>query len=245
MADKRGLVTNALGDMLGWVRQLMQAETFSTGRGPTAPTGTKLDILRLLMTQELSAQQLGERLQVSPAAIRQHLEALAARGLVARRKLVTRPSRPTFLYRLSPDGRRVFPKRYDLLLGDLLETLVERQGWRAVSRLLEAAAVRLAARVRSAATPTRARLEPPFERLEAELDWRADLARDAGGRRHVTIHHCPFQEVAAARPEVCGVFFSALLGALYGGARVEPVAASDLACCRFVVRPRRKPERRG
>ena len=93
-----------------------------------SPTGTRLEILELLLRQELSSQSLAERLKVSPAAIRQHLSTLEALGLVERRKVVTQPSRPTYLYRVSPQGMRVFPKRYDLLLSEMLEILAERSG---------------------------------------------------------------------------------------------------------------------
>ena len=80
------------------------------------PTGTRLDILERLLRRELSSQALAEELGISPAAIRQHLATLEALSLVTRRKVVTQPSRPTYLYRVSPQGMRVFPKRYDLLL---------------------------------------------------------------------------------------------------------------------------------
>src|SRR5580700_11221750 len=93
-----------------------------------SPTGTRLDILELLLKQELSSQSLALSLKVSPAAIRQHLGTLEALGLVSRRKVVTQPSRPTYLYRVSPQGMRVFPKRYDMLLALMIEVLSEHQG---------------------------------------------------------------------------------------------------------------------
>jgi hypothetical protein len=40
--------------------------------------------------------------------------------------VVTRPSRPTYLYRISAQGLRVFPKRYDLFLTLIIEVLAER-----------------------------------------------------------------------------------------------------------------------
>src|SRR4026208_2404594 len=106
------------------------------------PTGTRLDILELLLREELSSQQLSERLGVSSAAVRQHLTTLEALGLVVRRKLVTQPSRPTYLYRVSPRGMRIFPKRYDLLLAQMIDVLAERQGPEAVEQTIAAAARR-------------------------------------------------------------------------------------------------------
>ena len=87
---------------------------------------------------------MAERLGVSPAAIRQHLTTLEALGLVTRRKGVTQPSRPTYLYRVSAQGMRVFPKRYDLLLTQLIEVLTEREGPEGTGAVIEAAARRMA-----------------------------------------------------------------------------------------------------
>ncbi len=201
------------------------------------PSGTKHELLEILVKQELSAQDLAERLVVSPTAVRQHLATLEALGLVTRRKLVTRPSRPTYLYRLSPKGREAFPKRYDLLLGDLVGVLLERYGTEGVDDIVRAAAARLAHRVRP-----RFDQDSPKERwgrlldwIEEELAWQADVTEQPAGHR-VTIHHCPFQDVSRSHPAICSVFFATLIRALYGDV---PVAASPTptpsACCAFLV----------
>lgn len=204
------------------------------------PTGTKYDILNLLVRQELSAKSLAEQLQVSAAAARQHLDTLAALGLVSRRKLVTRPSRPTFLYRLTPQGRRAFPKRYDLLLGELIEVLEERHGPETVASVVEAAAARFATRVRDRFRQgdRRRRWSLFLNWLEGELAWQADVVEEPEGRRRITIHHCPFQEVAAAHPAVCVGFLTTLIRALGGKATVEHVPAAGQACCALIVQDR-------
>lgn len=205
------------------------------------PPGTKHDILKLLVKQELSAHSLAERLGVSPTAVRQHLDTLRALGLVERRKLVTRPSRPTFLYRLSPLGQRAFPKRYELLLGLVVDVLLERHGPDAVAEVVGAAARRLAERVRGRlerADP-RARWDLLVGWLEDELAWQADVADEPAGGRRITIHQCPFQDVSRAHPAVCGVFFRALIHALYGEVPVqhEPAAAGPACCSLRVAAP--------
>jgi len=202
------------------------------------PIGTKRDILKLLIRQELSANSLARALGVSPAAVRQHLETLQALGLVARRKNEpARSSRPTFLYRLSEQGATIFPKRYDLLLGLVVEVVLERSGAGAVEDIIRAAAERLAERGRARLRrgDGAARTKEIIEWLEAELAWQADLTTDRTGRR-ITIHQCPFQDVAREHPSVCGVFFTTLLRALEGGAEVEQAPTPPApACCAFVL----------
>jgi DeoR family transcriptional regulator, suf operon transcriptional repressor len=204
-----------------------------------SPTGTRLEILGLLLRREFSSQELADRLGVSSTAIRQHLTTLEAVGLVMRRKVVTQPSRPTYLYRVSPQGMRVFPKRYDLLLTQLIEVLTERQGPDGAGAIIEAAARRVAERV--PARLTRAdgqdRWQQFLEWLEAEFAWQADVAEEAGHARRLTIHQCPFQDLSKTQPDVCGLFFGTLIRAVFEGTAVEHASVATMpACCAFVVR---------
>lgn len=213
------------------------------GSNPDAPAGTKHEILKLLIRQELAADDLAGRLQVSGAAVRQHLDTLRALGLVDRRKLITQPSRPTYLYRLSAEGRRIFPKRYDLLLGLVVQSLLDRHGPAAVAEVIEAAAGRLAAQVRGrfATASERERWDLLLAWLEETLDWHAEAVEEGTAGRRVTIYQCPFQDVSREHPAVCGVFFGTLIRALYGDVAVEHRPDAGLACCSLTIgspRPR-------
>lgn len=202
------------------------------------PAGTKFEILQLLVRHELSASALADRLGMTPAGVRQHLGTLAALGLVDRRRVVSGPSRPTEYYRLSAEGRRAFPKRYDLLLGLVIDTLVDRHGLAVMTETVEEAARRLAASVREgfARLPDAERWERLLEWCEAEFAWAADWTAD-NGRARIVLHHCPFHDVSLVRPVVCGAFFGALVRELYGpvGVAHEPASAGSAACCSLLV----------
>ena len=205
------------------------------------PTGTRLDILELLLREELSSQQLSERLGVSPAAVRQHLTTLEALGLVVRRKLVTQPSRPTYLYRVSPQGMRIFPKRYDMLLAQMIGVLSEREGAEAVEETIAAAARRVAEHApgRVSGGPGPERWRRLLEWLDTEFAWQADVTEEPSARRRLTIHQCPFQDLSKIQPDVCGVFFGSLIRTLCPGAVVEHADAPAMpACCAFLVSER-------
>lgn len=194
--------------------------------------------MKLLAKQELSAHSLSMALGVTPAAVRQHLDTLDALGLVARRKLVTRPSRPSYLYRLSSAGNRVFPKRYDLLLGLFVGVVLERHGEGAVADIVAAAAHRLAASVRDRfrQADARERWRLLIEWLEAELAWQADVVSEGSDVHRITIHQCPFQDVAREHPAICAVFFATLIRALYGDVPIEKAEAPAApACCALLV----------
>src|SRR4030095_15371058 len=157
------------------------------------PSGPRLDILELLLREELNSQQLSNRLGVSPAAVRQPLTTLEALGLVVRRKAVTQPGRPTYLYRVSPQGMRIFPKRYDMLRAQMIGVLSERQGAEAVEETIEAAAKRVAAhaanRVSGGTGPERWRRL--LEWLQNEVALQGGVTGEAGAPPALALPHRP------------------------------------------------------
>ena len=90
------------------------------------PAGTKRRLLDLLLREERTAEDLAAGLDVSPTAVRQHLATLSALGLVERRRADPTSGRPAYVYRLGELGRRVYPKRHDLLVRELIAALIER-----------------------------------------------------------------------------------------------------------------------
>jgi predicted ArsR family transcriptional regulator len=202
------------------------------------PEGTKHAILQMLLREELRPSDLATRLGVTPTAVRQHLATLSALGLVERRRVPAGASRPPEVYRLSAEGRRIFPKRYDLLVAGLLEVLLERTGPDRTLETVAAAARRLAERVTTALpeAPSRERWARLLAWLEDEFAWEADAVGLDGTPGRLTVHQCPFQDVSSRHPSVCGVFFSTLIETLQPGARLEHLPnAPGEACCAFVV----------
>lgn len=212
----------------------MQVEAIITD----LPTGTKRQILDLLIREELNAQELAERLEVSPAAVRQHLATLRVAGLVVRGKGDPQPGRPAWVYALSALARRAYPKRYDVLASGLVQVLMDRHGEAAALELVATAARRVARRVREEMP-----IDSPERRWELLLAWleetfalEAQAETPAAGRRRIVIHHCPFQDVAADRPRVCGTFLATLIGEVLGTTRVSHVPIGDrLRCCAIDV----------
>jgi DeoR family suf operon transcriptional repressor len=204
----------------------------------TALNGTRLDIVEALLKQELSSKDLARMLGLSPAAVRQHLSTIEALGLVTRRKVVTQPSRPTYLYRVSPEGMRIFPKRYDMLVAELIEVLTEREGAGAAGEIVQAAARRLAKRARDSIREAEG--EERWKRLvgwlEHDFAWHAQVNKEQDGTRRLTVHQCPFQDLSKTQPDVCGLFFSALIQSVCGDVPVEHTEAGTTpACCAFLV----------
>lgn len=207
------------------------------------PAGTKRSLLDQLLQGERTAEDLAERLGVSPTAVRQHLSTLVGSGLVERRTAEPVGGRPAFLYRLSELGRGLYPKRHDLFLRGLVDALLARQGreWTLAVVGDVARAVADAARDDLDGRDADARWDAALEWLEAELGWEAHVEDLPGGGRRVVLHQCPFRAVAVEHPAVCGTFLSTLLDRL---TRAGPFAhrpiGDGVRCC-ALESPRSRP----
>lgn len=164
---------------------------------------------------ETTNARIAEYLGVSYEAVRQQLRQLEAVHLVtARRQLEEgqRSGRPTQLYALTPAGDHLFPKAYDELAVELIDTLAAALGPEALRQVLASLTDdnvrRWAAHLQDKTLP---------ERLEAlkgiylEDDAYMDVDQDeTSGDLQLVERNCPFLNVATRRPALCSVTVSTL-----------------------------------
>lgn len=196
-----------------------------------------------------SAADLADRLGLSPAAIRRHLDALVADGLLVERE--PRPSahrgrgRPARAYALTDEGRAAFPHAYDDLANTALRYLRETGGEQAVAAFAEHRASTLATKLRATVDPQ----APIASRADALADALSDsgyasttetVGADGVGVHGVQIcqHHCPVAHVAAEFPELCEAetrAFAEVLGTYVQ--RLATIAHGDGVCTTHVPTP--------
>ncbi|MFE3204993.1 helix-turn-helix transcriptional regulator [Embleya sp. NPDC055664] len=202
--------------------------------------GTRHRVTRSIVEHGPStAADLAERLELTPAGVRRHLDALLAEGvLVAGEQRVygrRGRGRPAKLFALTDAGRSGFHQEYDELAAEALSFVAERLGTEAVATF---ARERLAAReeryrpsVESAPTGERARALA--EALSA--DGYAASARPAPGGEQLCQHHCPVAHVAERFPQLCEAeaeVFARLLGTHVQ--RLATIAHGDGVCTTHV-----------
>jgi predicted ArsR family transcriptional regulator len=219
---------------------------------------TRDEVARLLLEQgPATAVSLGSRLGLSPAAVRRHLDALAAEGLIEvrhQRPLGPRGrGRPAKLFALTESGREAFPHAYDDLATAALRYLADTFGADAVTAFAENRLAPLEERNRDAV----AAAGGPTQRLEAlatvltEEGYAASVSPQPGAALPVASggqlcqHHCPVAHVAAEFPQLCEAetrAFARMLGTHVQ--RLATIARGDGICTTHVPaagRPRTAP----
>jgi predicted ArsR family transcriptional regulator len=180
-----------------------------------------------------TAALLAENLGLTPAAVRRHLDALLADGLIEERapraSAVRGRGRPARLFAVTDAGRDSFDQDYDDLAASALRFLSDTGGREAVAAFARPRVVEAAA---------------PGQRTEALAtalsgDGYAATTRPAGSGpaagEQLCQHHCPVAHVAVQFPELCEAeteVFARLLGTHVQ--RLATIAHGDGVCTTHV-----------
>jgi predicted ArsR family transcriptional regulator len=241
------LRNNELVNFVGGAAQ-RAAEEQTTGE-----RSTRTRVARSILDHGPStAADLAKRLGLTQAAVRRHLDALAAENVVEpREKRVyghRGRGRPAKVFALTDCGRDSFDQAYDALAADALRWIAQtagggRDGQEAVSAFARARVAAQAERYRAAVEAA-----APEDRTRAlaralSADGYAATARESAGPagEQLCQHHCPVAHTAEQFPELCEAeaeVFSRLLGTHVQ--RLATIAHGDGVCTTFVPRPPRR-----
>ena len=99
---------------------------------------TRRRILMLLKEKgELTADELADLLGISAVAVRRHLTKLESDQLVSYQEVQRGMGRPSFVYRLGEAAGSFFPRRYEELAVNVLETIQELYGREAIDAIFQ------------------------------------------------------------------------------------------------------------
>jgi predicted ArsR family transcriptional regulator len=187
-----------------------------------------------------TVEQLADEVRLNSVTVRHHLDILRREELIGDPVVQRRstPGRPQYVYALTDKASAHFPKNYCDLAARLLEEVkATAPSPEAVSDLLDGVARRL-----SASAPEASATEPLAERLDravAFLNEHGYVANweQTGDRFLLHTCNCPYEALAKANPELCGMdltLTSSLLGA--GVERVSRVL-DGAGSCSYCVMP--------
>ena len=177
-------------------------------RSPEADAPTRERVARTLLELGPStAAALAERLDLTPAAVRRHLDHMISEGAIEAREPRVHGARgrgrPARVFAITEAGRDRFDQQYDDLAVDALRFLEETGGHQAVMAF---------ARKRVAGIETRydeiATAEPALEASEAlaraltQGGYAASVRQGPVGEQ-LCQQHCPVSHVAHEFPQLC------------------------------------------
>jgi len=198
--------------------------------------------LSILENGPSTAAALAQRLELTPAAVRRHLDSLLVDGTIV--PAAVRPQRgqrgrgrPARAFAISGSGRDSFRKAYDDLAAGALRFLAETAGEEAITAFANRRAADLEERYRDQLkeVPEAERTAVLADALTAE--GYAASARPAPGGigEQICQHHCPVAHVAEEFPQLCEAetqAFARLLGTHVQ--RLATIARGDGVCTTYV-----------
>ncbi len=177
---------------------------------------TKHDILgHLLRNGQATAQELADRLAISPQAIRRHLKDMESEELILHQSIQAGMGRPNNVYTLSRKGREQFPDRHDDFAVALLDTLAETVGAEQMGTILhkqwQRKALEYRDRIGSGNLKERVnnlveirRTEGYMAECQADPSAAASTGQPANESYILTEYNCAISQIAESFPTVCG-----------------------------------------
>ena len=207
----------------------------------SAQSATRRAILLTIKKHgEARAEELAGALAITPSAVRQHLSALVAEGLLGVREQRGAAGRPKHFYSVTSAAEDLFPKTYGDLTCELLDYLaadepgmVDRLFDRRRQRRVEEAEARLAGR----SFPERVE---ELARILDEDGYLAAVERDSDdGTWYIVEHNCAILEVAFRYGQACSSEIG-FLREVMPDAEIDRIThmASGQHHCAYRIRPR-------
>jgi predicted ArsR family transcriptional regulator len=215
---------------------------------------TRARVVHSLLEQgPASAATLADRLGLTPAGVRRHLDSLVSEGRAeARDRAPYGPvgrrgrGRPARVYALTEDGHQEFRQAYDDLATDVLAYLSQVAGSDAVAAFARTHGVPAEQRYAAALAAEVGSNRPAALAMALTRDGYAASTDPApAGGTQICQHHCPVAHVAAEFPQLCEAeteMFSRLLGTHVQ--RISTIAQGGHVCTTYVPPARPTPSER-
>lgn len=224
---------------------MKNARAVDSSSADDAPTRDRV-VHSILESGPSTAAALAERLELTPAAVRRHLDHLLADGIIEPRdQRVTGHrgrGRPPKIFVITDAGREEFEQGYDDLAVHALRFLADSAGDDAVLEFARRRVGELEERYRPLLESVGVDERPQLLAEALSADGYAASVRTAPSGDQVCQHHCPVAHVAAEFPQLCDAeteVFSRLLGQHVQ--RLATIAHGDGVCTTNVPDQTRNP----
>ncbi len=178
---------------------------------------TRASILTHLLSEELTAVDLEDRLDINESAIRRHLDTLERIGYAEHYFEKAERGRPKKLYKITPEGKGLFPKRTHELFVLLAEKIKERHGEEELEEILSGIADRFAEKL--SIEDLKGSEETQLKKFVNSLEEFGfyPLLSQVEGAYYITYRNCVFGKVSEEfSGELCKMHRDIVRGAMPG-----------------------------
>lgn len=207
---------------------------------------TKHQILELLKrTGSATVEEAAGALCIASMTARQHLLGLERDGLVQSEKVRRANGRPHFLFYLTSKGDEMFPRRFDLLAGIILD-LVGTLRAEDIDGLSEAQKRSLLIQRAADRLAEQYRFQVDGRSLEARVSSLTEVLHRIGGFAEwlhtdegyeIRDYNCVFARLMTEQSGGCLGHLRLITQLLQWPARHEVLVEGRVQCCRYIVSP--------
>jgi predicted ArsR family transcriptional regulator len=195
----------------------------------------------ILESGPTTAVALAEKLDITPAGIRRHLDSLIAEGVLTSREPYQSSAsrsrgRPSKVFLMTDEGREKFEHSYDDLAVAELKFMASKSGSHLVDEFAQTRAADFERKGQSIKNSNKSLLEKSkmLAKLLTKEGYSATTDKMGNGEE-ICQHHCPIAHVASEFPQLCEAeteAFSKILGTHVQ--RLATIADGDGVCTTFV-----------
>lgn len=208
----------------------MATEPWS-GRFSASTRGRMIAIIR---RTGRTVDELAQELDLTDNAIRGHLARLMEDGLVQQRGMRRGTSKPAYLYKLTPQAERLFPRAYEEILTNLLEVIGQEMSPERVEEVLRTVGQRMAMQHPIPADgDLHTRLAATIATLN-QLGGLMELEDGDDGSFYICGYGCPLSSAVRNHPQMCKLM-ETMISKLIEAPVHERCERSESVSCWFEV----------
>jgi DeoR family suf operon transcriptional repressor len=176
---------------------------------------TKNVILNLLLEGPKTAGQLAATLKLQKSAVRSHLEILRAERSIRSYFRIEGPGRPRKIYELTERGRELFPRRYDLILSHILQSIETTEGHEYIRKVIKSVADNIAQEIQDKIKNSSADLEDSVRILNTfsnEMGFMSSFYKEGDDTYSIMSRNCIVHKVAFSNQDaICHGFHDRII----------------------------------
>jgi DeoR family transcriptional regulator, suf operon transcriptional repressor len=187
----------------------------TNGERTEAADDTKKAILNLLLEGSKTAGEIADELKIQKSAVRAHLESLRAEQAIRSYFRVEGPGRPRKIYELIEGGRELFPRKYDLILSLILQSIENEEGHNYAKKIIRSVADNIAQEIQDKIKNSSADLEESVRILNSssnEMGFMSSFYKEDDSTYSIMSRNCIVHKVAFSNQDaICHGFHDRII----------------------------------